>query len=170
MNETARELFERMRPDLEARAWAMDGPNIDLRAKYQDAIREVGPAAFLAQLFLQFGDSTLTRVLNCMRFAWRDLPFSAWKEVLHLVAWSEPAVYQLVWSAADLLGVDMVRVILDEPNVDPVARHAAQTTFPNGPPRARAWSTGEPITPEVIPPLWRRLAAEGAPMIHDDAP
>ncbi len=165
MKETARELFERMRPDLEHCAWPGDEEPDAFQARYRDAILEVGAVPILAELFLHFEDSMLTRCLNCLNFVWNPLPFSSWKEVLHLVAWSAPAVYQLVWSASDLLGVDMVRVILDDPEVDEVARECATTTFGGAPPRLYS-VTGVPLTP-YIKPLWRRLATEGAPMIYD---
>lgn len=166
MEQTARDLLDRMRPDMEAATWSMEDVDIDLRARYEGAIQQVGEVPFLAELFLNLGDATLSRWLDALDFVWKDLPFSAWKEVLHLVGWKEPAVYQLVWSAADLLGVDMVRVILDDPEADPVARDCAVRVFPRGAPRSYSALTGEPITPP-IKSLWRRMAAQGAPMIYD---
>lgn len=166
MGATAIEIFERMRSDVEAVAWSAEDVDIDLEARYQAAILELGAVPFLAELFLNLGDSTLTRWLTCLDFVWEALPFSAWKEVLHLVAWNAPAVYQLVWSAAGFLGVDMVRVILDDREVDPVARDCALRVFPRGPPRSYSSLTGKPIIPPIRS-LWRRMAAEGAPMIYD---
>lgn len=165
MTETAQDLIDRIRPDIDAVTWAMEDPDIDLQARYHAAILEVGAPAFVAQLFLDFEDSTLAGWLKWLDFAWEDLPFSAWKEVLGRVAWNHQAVYRLVWQAARLLAVDMVRVILDDPDVDPVARACAVTDFPRGAPRSYSSLTGEPIVPP-IQPLWRRLAAEGAPMLH----
>ncbi len=167
MAETARELVHRMLPDVDAVTWGAEEVDIDLKTKYQPAILEVGAVPFVAELFRHLGDATLRHWLNALEFVWEPFPFSAWRLVLHRVASDPLVVYRLVWSAANLLCVDMVRAILDDPEVDPLARDYVASEFPRGPPRMYDGSTGEQVR---LPYnyLWRRMAAEGAPMLYDD--
>ncbi len=167
MTETARELLDRMLPDMKAFIWGAEDADIDLKAKYQPAILAVGAVRFVAELYRNLGDATLDRWLNALNFVWEPFPFSAWRQVLHLVANDPLVVYRLVWSAANLLGVDMVRTILDDPEVDPRARDYVASEFPRGPPRRYDSRTGEQVR-RPYNSLWRRMATEGAPMLYDD--
>jgi hypothetical protein len=169
MNEAAKELIQRMQSDIDHYGWSAAGDEIDLEAKYRATIEEVGAVPFLAELFLQFGDSTLASWLMFLSFAWKDLPFTAWKEVLYRISWNDPAGYQFVWFATQNLGLDIRRIIRQDPHVDEVARDLVARVFSgrSSPPGSRA--TIEALAEHGVDAvrMWRRLASEGAPMAVD---
>jgi hypothetical protein len=100
---------------------------------------------------------------------WTNLPFQAWQEVLRRISGHSPAIYQFVPFASRFLGLDMVRMIQDDPQVEEVGRAFAAYNFPNGgPPPGSEWVRERLAELGVDQAqLLRRLAAEGAPMRLD---
>jgi hypothetical protein len=145
------------------------GEEIDFQGKYEAAMRSFGAVPFLTDLFRRFEGSTLSGYLNAATFLWKDLPFPAWQEVLYRIADSNQAIYQFVWFAAPFLGLDVLSMIGTDPRVDDTAREFVRGEFPSGAPKAgRSWER-EVLEDNGVDPvaMWRRLAAEGAPMKVD---
>jgi hypothetical protein len=145
------------------------GEEIDFERKYEAPIRSIGAIPFLTKLFRGFEGSTLSGYLNALTFLWKDLPFSAWQEVLYGIADSTQAIYQFVWFAAPFLGLDVLSMIRTDPKVDDTAREFIRGEFPSGAPKAGGSWEREVLENSGVDPvaLWRRLAAEGAPMKVD---
>jgi len=102
-------------------------------------------------------------------FAWKDLPFSSWKEILYRISSNDQAAYQLVWFIPEFLGIDVVSLIRNDPRVNETAREVVRVHFPGGGPGAGTAWTKDLLHDNGVdqPALWRRLAAEGAPMKVD---
>lgn len=160
------QLFRELQEDLGK--WMSD-EEIDFQARYASAIGSIGAVPFLTELFRRLGDSTLLRALTSLSFVWKDLPFSAWQEILHGIAEDIDAVYQFTWFAAPYLGLDILAMIRTDPNVHDNARDFIRTQFPDGAPDSGGAHEEEVLSSCGVDPreLWRRLAREGAPMkIH----
>jgi hypothetical protein len=156
----ARELLDRMQPDL--RAW-LDGAELDLAARHGDAIRAVGAADVVAEAFL--ADRSVPSVVAALAFAWRDLSFAAWRDVLACVSSDAPATYHFVRFAGDYLGVD-VAPLLDDPRVAAVGRDFARAHASGRADPDAAWIRDQLAELGVdVAALRARLAAEGAPML-----
>jgi hypothetical protein len=147
------------------------GEEIDVQAKYGTAIDAVGAVPFLTEVFLRFADATLTGWLLCLTFVWKDLPFQAWKEILYRISGDAPAVYQFVSFASEYLAVNIVQIIHEDPAVNEPARILTSNQFPKGGPRPGSEWVREVLEDHGVNQhqLWRRLAAEGAPMKLDPA-
>jgi hypothetical protein len=139
---------------------------LDFRARYGEAIRSMGEVAFLCELFRRWGDSTLLRALTSLSFVWKDLPFSSWQQILQHISGDIDATYQFVWFAAPYLGLDILSMIRNDPNVHDTARDLIRRQFPEGAPESGGELEQEVLTACGVDPhaLWRRLEQEGAPM------
>lgn len=158
-------LFFDMKSDLDQ--WSSE-EEIDFAGRYGAAIQSMGAIPFLTEAFRRFEGSTLLAYLGAATFVWKDLPFSAWKEVLHRISDSSQAVYQYVRFTSPFLGIDILSMIRTDPNVHDNARELITLDFPNGAPRGGTWER-EILENSGVDPvaMWRRLASEGAPMKMD---
>jgi hypothetical protein len=156
-------LVDEMKQDVAA--W-LRGDEIDVAAKYRLAIESIGMPVFFAAIFLRFADATLSGWLLCLIPLWKDLNFAGWKEVLYRISSSAPAIYQFVPFAVEYLGIDMVRVIAEDPAVDNVAREFAAREFTEGGPPAGSDWVRERLEENGVDQkqLWSRFAEQGAPM------
>jgi hypothetical protein len=163
MPKTADELISEMKEDVEV--W-LSGKEVDLDAKYRAAIDATGPILFMAEIFRRFGDTTLSGWLIRLIFVWRDLPFAAWKQVLYRVSNDTSAVYQFIPFVTEYLAIDIVRIIHEDPSVDGTARTFADARFPRGGPAPGSEWVRDILADHGVDQhlLWRRFAAEGAPM------
>jgi hypothetical protein len=165
-NDSATALLSAMKPDLDL--WA-SGEELDFEAKYGSAIHTIGAVQFLTAVFRTAEGSTLSGYLSAVAFLWKDLPFSAWQDILYGISGSNQAVYQFVWFASPFLRMDVLSMIRSDPKVEDSAREFIRLEFPSGAPApARNWER-EVLRNSGIDPmaLWRRLASEGAPMKID---
>lgn len=163
MTSAASTLVESMKDDVDA--W-LRGKDLDLETKYATAIASVGAVPLMVEVFGRFGDATLSGWLTCLIFVWKDLPYQAWKKILYKISAQSPAVYQFIWFACEYLGIDVVRVIQEDSNIDPIARALVKVEFAQGGPPAGSVWVREQLEDRGVAQdlLWRRLAAEGAPM------
>lgn len=145
------------------------GEDIDFQARHAAAVRDIGPARLMIELFRRLEDSVLSDALYATGFAWQGLAFATWREVLRAISDNRQAVYQFVWFAAQFLGVDVLAMIAGDPAVDAVARDFVGREFPGGAPRAAgSWERDAMDAVDIdAMAMWRRLAAEGAPMKVD---
>jgi len=97
-------------------------------------------------------------------FLWKDLPFSAWKEILHRISDSTQAVYQFVWFTSPFLGIDILSMIQTDPDVHDNARDFIRLHFPRGGVYEKELLEDSGVDPIA---LRRRLASEGALMKID---
>lgn len=167
MAEIAEQLIGEMKNDVEV--W-VSGNEIDLESRYRTAIDAVGAVPFLAELFRRFGDATLTHWLIRLTFVWKDLPFVAWKQILSHIWDDTSAIYHFVTFVTEFLAIDIVRMIHEDLAVPETARDFAAARFPRG-----GLDPGSAWVQEMLADqgvdrrlLWRRLAAEGAPMKLSD--
>lgn len=160
MPDAAGQLIIEMQPGVES------CDDTQLAARYRAAIDAVGPVPLLAEIFRRFEDATLKGWLLCLSFVWEDLPFAAWKEILYRISDDDSAVYQFVPFATEFLAIDIAAVIRDDPAVHPSARIFTARQFPKGgPPPGSDWVRQVLLDHGIeVHRLWRRLAAEGAPM------
>ena len=145
------------------------GEDIAFEARHAAAVRTIGPARLMVELFRRLEDSVLSDALYATGFAWQGLAFATWREVLREISDSRQAVYQFVWFAAQLLGLDVLAMVADDPTVDDTAKDFVRYEFPSGAPRAGCpWERNamEAVGIDAVA-MWRRLAAEGAPMKVD---
>ena len=162
----AHALLERMKPDV--RSWLRDD-DVDLSAKYREAILELGAVPFLTELFVRPGNASLSDWIAALAFLWKDLSFQEWKEILYGVSRDAPATYHFVGFAPEYLAIDVLRIMEEDPKVDEVGRAFAKQHFTGGGPTPGAeWVRNQM---EVLGVdqlgMWRRLASEGAPMKID---
>jgi len=164
--DSAANLLMDMKPDLDS--WIASGDEIDFQGKYEAAIRSAGLIPFFSELFRRLEDSRLSAYLSAFTFLWKDLPFSAWQQILYRISDSTQAVYQFVWFASQFLGVDILAMIRTDPKVDDNAREFIRAEFSKGAPRSGSWER-ESLEERGVNPeaMWRRLASEGAPMKID---
>src|SRR5258708_33475295 len=94
------QLLSNLDADLEK--WKTE-EDIDFRSRYESAIQAIGEAEFLTELFRRFEGTTLMGALNALPFAWKDLPFSSWQQVLRHISEDTDATYQFVWFASPFL-------------------------------------------------------------------
>src|SRR5215472_10307520 len=160
MQEPALRLVEEMKLDVDR--WLNVG-DVDIKAKYEDAIDRVGTASFIAAVFGRFADATLSGWMICLIPVWKDLSFACWKEVLHRISNNAPAVYQFVPFATQYLGIDAVRIILEDPAVNTDARKFAEEHFPDGGPAPGSEWVRDRLEENGVDQgeLWARLALQG---------
>lgn len=163
MQGSAVRLLDEMKRDVDA--W-LHGEEIDIAAKYRAAIESVGMVPLFAAVFLRFGDATLSGWLMCLIPIWKSLSFGEWKGVLYEISADAPAIYQFVPFATEYLGINIVRIIAEDPAVDNVAREFVARQFPEGGPTPGSEWVRERLEENGVDQsqLWSRLAAEGAPM------
>lgn len=163
MGQAAGKLVLQMQKDVENCANGDDG---ELESKYRSAVEAVGRAPLLIELFRRFEDSTLTGLLLCLSFAWKDLSFADWKRVLYGISDDTSAIYQFVPFATEFLAIDIASVIREDPAVNVTARTFTARQFPKGGPAPGSDWVRRALHDRGIDAhqLWRRLAGEGAPM------
>lgn len=156
------ELFASMAADFER---LRAGEELDFQATHEASVRAIGAIPVLIETFRRFEDSTLTGYLNLLAFAWEDLPFSAWREILRGIDGSTAAIYQFVWFSSQLLRLDVLVVIRSDAQLSSAAKDFVAFEFRGGAPM------GGDLESEMLaeigvdaPAMWRRLASEGAPM------
>jgi len=159
---SAAHLLSAMKPEIER--WG-SGEDIDIQTLYQGALQSAGAIPILTAAFLHYEDSTLSVYLKVLTFLWKDLPFTAWKEILYRISGSGQAVYQFVWFSATFLRLDVLSIIRNDPNVGDAARERIAVDFPNGAPGYSNWEK-DVLEEDGVDPvaLWHRLESEGAPM------
>jgi hypothetical protein len=126
-------------------------------------IRAVGEVTFFVELLRTRADSWLRNAMLSLSFAWKDTPYEVWRQVLREVAADAIVMYQLEWSFAELLGIDVNRMIDSDPAAQALVRQ-------RGSYGGRPGTWWEEICQDYgidYRAIWRRLAAEGAPMLHD---
>lgn len=160
------EPLEMIREDVER--W-MRGEAVDVVEKHRPLLDAVGVTPFLCEIFSQKSDRMLDGWMTCLTSIWVDLPFESWKDILRQIDENPRAVYQFVWFASSYLGIDMGRVISDDPGVSLIARGVVKVDFPRGGPKVDPTWVREYFADLGfdVRPMWRRLAAEGAPMVLD---
>ncbi len=139
-------------------------PNFDpdYASAFGDRVRALGDWELLAFLFRTIVDSDLRVALRRLRFAWRDLSFEMWMQMLEDVAGDRRFVYQFLMFASDTLGIDVQRLPSSHPNVRLELESAA---FCQGGPRPNSREVRERLDDHFdYEGMWRRLASEGAPM------
>lgn len=147
------------------------GQDIDFKARHAASVQALGQARTMVELFRRLEDSVLSDALYATGFVWQDLAFATWRDVLREISDSRQAVYQFVWFAAQFLGLDVLAMIADDPAVHDTAKDFVRHEFPSGAPRAGGhWERDamEAVGIDAVT-MWRRLAAEGAPMKIDPA-
>ncbi len=145
------------------------GEDIDFQTRYEASVRTLGPVRMVVELFRRLEDSVLLDALYATGFVWKDFDFWTWRDVLRSIADSRQAVYQFVWFAAPFLGLDVLAMVADDPAVDDTAKDFVRYEFPSGAPRAGGvWERNamDAVGIDAVA-MWRRLAAEGAPMKVD---
>ena len=160
---TADEVVTAMKPEMDA---FLRGQGDALAATWTAAANEAGPAQVMSTVFLRFADATLSSWLLGTAFIWKEFSFAEWKEVLACIAHDAPALYQFIPFATRYLAIDIVRVIREEPDLDPMAQTFAAERFSKGGPAPGDEWIREMLEDNGIDQyeLWRRLASEGAPM------
>ena len=162
----ASQLFSPLLADLARRR---AGEDIDFQSRYDAPLRALGPAGAMVEILRRLEGSVLSDCLHAMGFVWQDLEFTTWRDVLREISDSRQAVYQFVWFAAQFLGLDVLTMIADDPAVDDAAKDFVRHEFPSGAPRAGGHWERDAMEAAGIDAvaMWRRLAAEGAPMKID---
>jgi hypothetical protein len=160
--DAAAELLSSMKSDIDR--WR-SGDEIDFQARYESALQSAGVIPVLSAAFLRYEDSTLSGYLNVLTFFWKDLPYTAWIEILYRISESRQAVYQFVWFASRFLRIDIVSIIGSDPKVHDTARELIKVDFPKGAPGYSNWEK-EVLEDHGVDPIamWRRLESEGALM------
>jgi hypothetical protein len=134
----------------------------DWEEHFGDRVRALDQRELFDYVFSTFGDATLSYYLNLLRFAWRDVPYRVWLDVLSDVAADPRQIYFFLWFAAESLGLDIHRLPVFDANIQ---RELERETFRDGGPhpvgRREREITGDTVDYEA---MWDRLAAEGAPM------
>jgi hypothetical protein len=163
MEESVDLLITTMHTDVDSCAL---GGDLDLEGKYGATIQNLGAADFFAGVFHRFEDSTLTNWLLCLTFAWKELSFDQWKQVLYSFSDHIDALYGFIPFASQFLGIDIVRVIAEDPSVNQRVRRYAAHRFPKGGPAPGSVWVREMLHARGIDvhQIWHRLEAEGAPM------
>jgi hypothetical protein len=130
--------------------------------EFGDRVRALGARDLLVHLFRTASGSGLKVSLRSLRFAWEDVPYQTWVDVLEEVADDPTSVYDFLWFAAESLGLDVHRIPAFH---EGVRRALASETFHDGGPHPVSAGLRERSGDEFdYEGLWRRLAAEGAPM------
>ena len=142
------------------------GEEVDFQGKYEAAIQAISPIPFLTELFRRFEGSALSGYLLALPFLWKELPFSAWQEILRRISDNTQATYQFVWFASPFLGLDILSMIQSDPKVNDTAREFVCGEFPSGAPKAGGSWEMEVLENSGVDAraLWKRLGDEGAPM------
>ena len=163
MNEAIDSLLERMRSDVDACAL---GDSIDIEAQYGQNIAEAGSVEFFTAVFRRFEDSTLTGWLLCLAFAWKELSFQQWKQILCGLSDATRSLYGLIPFLTSFLAIDITQLIRTDPSIPLPIRRYSEFRFPRGgPPPGSAWVQEMlAIRGIEVSELWRRMAAQGAPM------
>jgi hypothetical protein len=139
-------------------------PNLDpdYSAVFASRVRELGERELLVYLFRKLADSTLRVALDMLRFAWCDLSFETWMQVLEDVADDRRFVYQFLMFASDTLAMDIRGLPSSHPNV---RRELETSAFSDGGPAPQTREVRERLDDSFdYESMWRRLAREGAPM------
>ncbi|HEX3761774.1 MAG TPA: hypothetical protein VHW23_23910 [Kofleriaceae bacterium] len=132
-------------------------------------IKEVDHRVFIGEILQRFSDARLTSWMFALAPYWKDLPYSVWKLVLQDICAERRLVYQFVWVAGEFLALDVAAMVASDPEVARRAGPFMSYQFPNGGPRAgdRWWIDKFEQRGIDYAAVWRRLAAEGAPMNVD---
>ncbi len=128
---TADEVVTAMKPEMDA---FLRGKGDAPAATWTAAASEAGAAEVMSAVFLRFADATLSGWLLGTAFIWKEFSFAEWKEVLARIAHNAPALYQFIPFATRYLAVDIVRIIREEPALDPMAQAFAAERFSKGGP------------------------------------
>lgn len=142
-------------------AWPGSGaPPIE--QEFGDRVRALGARDLLVHLFRTASGSGLKVRLRSLRFLWEAVPYETWVDVLEEVADDPGSVYDFLWFAAESLGLDLHRIPAFH---EGVRRALASETFRDGGPQPISSGLRERGGDDFdYEGLWRRLAAEGAPM------
>lgn len=157
--ETARELLDAIR--LAGKA----APSNELYqpAEMRPRIRAVGDVPFFIALHRTYVDSTLKSEFFGLCAYWKEVPYEVWRQVLREVAAEPIVMYQLTWTYGEFLGIDVPKMIASDPVASALVRDPSGIKGEVGP-----WFLTQCELYELdYIAVWRRLAAEGAPMRHD---
>jgi len=135
----------------------------DYEKVFGERVHAVGVQPLLVQLFRTRADSKLHVLLLMVRFAWRDLPFDTWMQILEDVADNRHFVYQVLAFFGLELGIDVRCLQSSKPNVE---RELQSAAFRDGGFRPPFKATRDQADDHFdYESMWRRLASEGAPML-----
>jgi hypothetical protein len=158
-HETARELIA----DLAAAEMAAPKDEFFSPSAFVPRIRAVGDVPSFVELMRTYADSTLQGWMLRLAFYWKDMPYETWRQILREVASNAVLMYQLGRILSGCLAIDVMEMVAS----DPVARARVHD---NHPWRRAGGEWWEEICEDYgldYRTIWRRLAAEGAPMNVD---
>jgi hypothetical protein len=130
---------------------------------FEARIRAVGDVPFFLELMRTYTDSTLEGKMLSLAFYWKDTPYETWRQLLREAASDATLMYQLRWIFSTCLAIDVVKMV----DADPEVRARVHGNPPCPTAGGEWW---EEITADLgldYRTIWRRLAAEGAPMNVD---
>jgi hypothetical protein len=159
VSDTAWKLLEDMKAYSEA---SYPAPDVDLAPRFAEPIRAFGPEHLIVHLFRTHADSELTIWLQRLAFVWTEFSFATWLQILTRLSDDRRFIYQFLWFASSSLALDLRRLQATEPNVQAELRSEA---FRKGGARPMSRATRARLDDDFdYEAVWRRLAAEGAPM------
>ena len=134
---------------------------------YAERIKKVGAIPFFTMLFRELQDSTLTNWMFWLAFAWKNLPFDDWRTLLRELCADDLTLYRFVWFASTIAAIDIGALLRSDPAISDATRAEYERLFPDGAPRAAGPGFQEVLEEFGVDQhaMWRRLAAEGAPML-----
>lgn len=149
--------------EMDAFADAWDGEERpDWEAEFGDRVRALDPRELFRYVFHIFGDATLSFYLKILRFAWKDVPYRVWLDVLSDIAGELRHIYFFLWFASESLALDVHRLPVLHPNVQ---TELGKETFRDGGPHPVSERLRERMGDDFdYEYMWERLAGEGAPM------
>jgi hypothetical protein len=161
MSETPRALIDELTAHV---AGIPVGEEKTVPPDYLERIKAVGDVPFVVELFRTFADNDLTSWMLRLAFWWEDLPLRVWTELLREICREPNVMYQFVWAASELLAIDVPALV----RADPTVSAAVGAHVRRGPAAGSRWWR-ERLEEQGIDyvRIWRRLAAEGAPMNID---
>jgi hypothetical protein len=126
-------------------------------------IRAAGDVSFFVELVRTLTDSTLVSKMLSLAFYWKDMPYEIWRQILRELAGDAILMYQLRRVLSQVLAIDVAKMIEADPQV--LARVHSNPRW-----QSAGGEWWEEITADLgleYRTIWRRLAAEGAPMNVD---
>ena len=159
MSETPASLLAEM--DAFSDAWEGE-QRPDWDQEFGARVRALDQRELFRYVFQTFGDATLSYYLRLLRFAWADVPYQTWLDVLSDIADDPRHVYFFLWFASESLGLDIHRLPVLHPTVQ---RELAKETYRDGGPHPVSRRARELIEDTLdYEAMWERLGREGAPM------
>jgi len=138
----------------------------EVESLFSEEIDRFEKVEFLTALFSTYSSGTLNNTLLHCSFVWKTLTFNEYLELLRNLSGTYEAMYDFITFSGQYLAIDVKRVIESDERMDDVAVNYVCEHFPERTPGPsqhivelfmEEWDVNHQE-------LWRRLAAEGAPM------